>query len=259
MTVSHWRAVRGRSWDSRVTYQSPQFTWWANPYCLNPGVASPIRYEVSQRGWSLCTSDQRAVCTPIGDGWGMLVAHPGQHEVVDPRYVITLSLLDVDIDCSLQHSFALALGEQYRNLSFFFLFLNGALTWSVSRMQRIHQRNCPASIFDVLTRTQHLSNIKHSQDGVFHCRRPLLYLCLIFSSSPFLQTILLYSTTSLLSSTLLSITRRLPVNKILLYIYTTFHQKFNALPSLRSSLSTIPSYATLRPSTSLFNNLATWI
>ena len=44
------------------------------------------RYEVVQRaGWSLCTSDQRAVCTPIGDGWGMLVAHPGQHEVFDPR------------------------------------------------------------------------------------------------------------------------------------------------------------------------------
>ena len=43
-------------------------------------------YEVVQRaGWSLCTSDQRAVCTPIGDGWGMLVAHPGQHEVFDRR------------------------------------------------------------------------------------------------------------------------------------------------------------------------------
>jgi len=44
------------------------------------------RYEVAQgAGCPLCTSDQRAVCTPIGDGWGMLVAHPGQHEVFDRR------------------------------------------------------------------------------------------------------------------------------------------------------------------------------
>jgi len=60
-------------------------TWRANPHCLNPGVASPIRYEVAREGWSLCMSDQRAVCTPIGDGWGMLVAHPGQHEVFGLR------------------------------------------------------------------------------------------------------------------------------------------------------------------------------
>jgi len=62
-----------------------------------------------------------------------------------------------------------------------------------------------------------------------------------------------------LSSTLLSLTRRLPVNKTLIYIYTTFHQISNALPSLRSSLSTILSYSTLLPSTSIFNNLATCV